>query len=59
MAIRSYFLKDNTNIKPDFCKQYKMRNNNLFINTLDEPRVHLYIDLFARKNILPNIKDYK
>lgn len=58
MIIAILFLKNNLNIKTDFCKtcilgkQLKMPNQKLSIKTIDKPRVCLYINLFGGKNIL-------
>lgn len=65
IATKISFLKDNTNIKPDFCeaytlsKQYKIYSKKPFINTTNESRVCLHIDLFSEKNILPSIRGYQ
>lgn len=64
MATKISFLKNNTNIKLDFCKtyilniQHKMYSKKSLINTTDEPKICLYIDLFCEKNILLGIKNY-
>lgn len=65
MAIKISFIKENISIiKPKFYKtctlgkKHKMYNKELPINTIDKLRVHIYVDLFGSRNILPNIEKY-
>lgn len=64
IAMKISFLKDNTNIKSDFCdvcslgKQHKMHSKQFFIDIMDEHGVCQYADLFSGKNILLGIINY-
>lgn len=65
MAIGISFLKDITNIEPDFykayilSKQYKMHSKKPLIDYMDEPEICLYADLFAERNTLSSIRNYQ
>lgn len=65
MAIGISLLKNSTNIKPDFCKtytldkQHKMHIKESLINTIDELRICLHVDLFGGKNTLLGVGNYQ
>lgn len=64
MAIKISFLKDNTNMEPDFykaytlTKQYKVYNKKSSIDNINELSISLYADLFGEKNTLSGIRNY-
>lgn len=64
MVTEILFLKNNINIEPDFQeiytlgKQRKVHSKKLFIDTINEPKVSIYIDLSNRKNTLLSVRDY-
>lgn len=65
MATGISFLKDSTNMEPDFCeactlgKLHKVHSKEPPIDTTDEPGVRLHADLFGGRNILPGVGGYQ